>query len=223
MTLEKSWHAVLSDEIASPYIKDLKTFIAQQRGSNVPVYPPEEEVFNAFRLTPFEKVKVVIMGQDPYHGPGQAEGLCFSVKPGVQIPPSLRNIYKELNADLGLSIPQHGSLVKWAEQGVLLLNATLTVTQGAPKSHFGRGWEQFTDAVIKKLFDRKDPVVFVLWGNSAKQKCQNILLSRPSAHKILTSAHPSPLSATRFFGCRHFSKINETLVEWGKEPIDWNL
>lgn len=224
MHLEKSWHNVLSDEIQKNYIKELKAFIEKERSSSVSIFPKEEDVFKAFLHAPYEKVKVVIVGQDPYHGPGQAHGLSFSVKPGVKVPPSLRNIYKELESDLGIPPATHGYLAKWAKQGVLLLNATLTVRQSSPKSHYGKGWEDFTDAVIRKLAERKDPVIFVLWGASAKEKVQRILHSEDyKRHYVLTSAHPSPFSAHNFFGCRHFSKINEKLKEWGKEPIDWNL
>ena len=223
MTLEKTWAEVLKDELKKPYISDLKNFLTQEAEQGYAVYPPKRLVFNAFRHTPYDKVKVVIMGQDPYHGPNQAEGLSFSVGPGIRTPPSLQNIYKELNNDLSIQPSQHGSLTKWADQGVLLLNATLTVRARQPKSHYGHGWERFTDAVIEKLCERQDPLVFVLWGRSAKEKCEKILETRSHPHAVLTAAHPSPYSAEGFFGCRHFSKINDYLKSWDKEPIDWSL
>ena len=219
MTIEKSWHEALKGEISKPYILGLKKFLDEERRLGKTIFPPESDVFNAFRYTPFEKVKVVLMGQDPYHGPNQAQGLCFSVKKEIPTPPSLRNIYKEMEADLGIPPASHGCLINWAKQGVLMLNATLTVVRGQPKSHFGQGWETFTDSVIKTLCERKDPIVFMLWGRSAKDKCENV----GSPHAILTSAHPSPYSAANFFGCRHFSKANALLEKWGKGPIDWSL
>jgi len=219
-SLEPSWQKILANELCLPYIFKLAEFIKQERESGTPIYPPKELVFNSFRKTPFELVKVVIMGQDPYHGPSQAHGLSFSVPHGIPIPPSLLNIYKELNADLGIPIRSHGCLESWAEQGVLLLNATLTVRQGQPASHQGMGWETFTDAVIAKLVERKDPVIFVLWGKSAQEKCRYVPSN--SQHVFLTAPHPSPFSAHQgFFGCRHFSKINQLLKEQGKLPIDW--
>ena len=187
-------------------MQNLKEFVAEDINRGSVVYPKPEDIFKAFSCTPFDRVKVVIMGQDPYHGEGQAEGLCFSVKRGVALPPSLKNIYKELDSDLGIAAPSHGSLESWAKQGVLLLNATLTVRAGQPKSHFGKGWEDFTDETIRKICERKDPVVFILWGNSAKQKCEKILESTEHHHAILTSAHPSPFSAHKFLGCKHFFK-----------------
>lgn len=223
MMIEKGWRSVLDEELKKPYIAELKEFIQKEVDRGVVVYPPMEKVFHAFLYTPFEKVKVVIMGQDPYHGPGQAHGLSFSVEPGVTLPPSLKNIYKELAKDVGVTPASHGSLIPWAKQGVLLLNATLTVSEGQPKSHYGRGWETFTDAVISKLCDREDPMVFILWGKSAEEKCERILSQRKHPHAVLKSAHPSPFSATGFFGCRHFSKANTFLTEWGKTPIDWSL
>jgi len=189
----------------------------------VTVYPHETLVFNAFRQTPFEKVKVVIMGQDPYHGAHQAHGLSFSVQKGMTIPPSLRNIYKEMEEDLGIRPANHGNLEKWASQGVLLLNATLSVQARSPRSHYGKGWETFTDSVIHALCMRADPLVFILWGKSAKEKCENILNQVKHPHVVLQSAHPSPYSAPKFFGCRHFSKTNEYLKKWEKTPIDWDL
>ena len=221
--LEQSWCDVLKEEFAKPYMDALKAFIAKERTGPSAVFPPAKEVFNAFSFTPIDQVKVVIVGQDPYHGPGQAHGLCFSVQEGIAMPPSLQNIFKELNRDLGIEMPTHGCLTSWAKQGVLLLNATLTVSQASPMSHHGKGWEQFTDAVIKILFQRSDPVVFILWGKSAQQKCQYLIGSK-SPHLVLTAAHPSPFSAHQgFFGCGHFSKTNQFLILHGKPPIDWSL
>jgi uracil-DNA glycosylase len=217
--LEHSWCEVLKEEFQKPYMNALKDFLAKERANGLPVYPPAREVFNAFSLTPVGNVKVVIIGQDPYHGPGQAHGLCFSVLKGVVIPPSLQNIYKELYDDLGVVPPNHGCLTSWAEQGVLLLNATLTVRQSSPMSHHGKGWEQFTDQVIKVLSERSDPLVFLLWGKSAQQKCEHLVFNR--SHLVLKASHPSPYSAQNFFGCRHFSKANQFLVGHGKAPIQW--
>jgi uracil-DNA glycosylase len=215
MKLAKNWHKLLEDEINKPYIKELKDFLDREE-----TYPPKDQVFHAFAMTPYDEVKVVIIGQDPYHGPGQAHGMSFSVPEGVDPPPSLKNIYKELQTDLGIAPAKTGCLDKWAKQGVLLLNATLTVRPNEPKSHYGKGWERFTDSVVLKLAERKDPIVFILWGRSAKEKCAHLL--EHSHHAVLTSAHPSPLSAHNgFFGCRHFSKANEYLKKWGKTPIDW--
>lgn len=196
---------------------ELAAFLERERAGSVPVYPPEELVFNAFN-TPFEEVKVVIVGQDPYHGAGQAHGLCFSVPVGVPSPPSLQNIFKELATDTGC-VRTDGCLSGWARQGVLLLNATLTVREGQPMSHHGKGWERFTNAAIRCLNEREDPVIFVLWGSSAKKKGMGI----DSHHFVLTAPHPSPLSAyTGFFGCRHFSKINELLLQQNKKEINWS-
>ena len=221
--LEASWAEVLKEEFEKPYMQALKEFIANERMGMSPIYPPAKEVFNAFSYTPLNQVKVVIVGQDPYHGPGQAHGLCFSVQEGVAIPPSLQNIFKELNSDLGIKIPSHGCLTAWAKQGVLLLNATLTVSQSSPMSHHGKGWEEFTDAVIQILCRRSDPIIFLLWGKSAQQKYQH-LASINNQHLVLKAPHPSPFSAySGFFGCKHFSKTNQFLIEHGKEPIDWNL
>lgn len=219
--LEESWKKILHEEWNKPYLRDLAAFVAKER-STTAVYPPKSDVFNAFKV-PYDKVQVVIIGQDPYHGEGQAHGLSFSVLPGVPIPPSLKNIFKELNADLGIPIPTHGNLEKWAKQGVMMLNAVLTVRAHTPASHQGHGWEEFTDSAVKALLEREDPVIFVLWGKSAQEKCKHFAESAKSRHYILTSAHPSPYSATGFFGCRHFSKINDLLKRQGKAPIDWAL
>jgi uracil-DNA glycosylase len=222
MRLHKSWHTLLREEIESPYISGLKAFVEKEARGATPIYPPPPQVFQAFAHTQPEEVKVVIMGQDPYHGPGQAHGLSFSVPEGVAPPPSLKNIFKEIQSDLGILPGKSGCLIPWAKQGVLLLNATLTVREGQPKSHFGRGWESFTDCVVKKLAEREKPLIFLLWGRSAKDKCAHLLTT--SHHLVLTAAHPSPLSAHNgFFGCRHFSKVNETLKSWGETPIDWAL
>ncbi len=222
MKLEKNWHAILKAEIAKPYIKDLKIFLLKEEKSGQLIYPPEPLIFHAFGQTPYEDVKVVIMGQDPYHGSGQAHGMSFSVPCGIPPPPSLKNIFKELEEDVKISPPQTGCLTSWAKQGVLLLNATLTVRAGEPKSHYGKGWEQFTDAVIAKLVEKKDPIVVLLWGKSAKEKCDHILAQ--THHVVLTAPHPSPYSAHYgFFGCRHFSITNRYLKQWGKTPIDWSI
>ncbi len=219
--LEPSWKAVLQEEFHQPYFADLKRFLLQEKAQGATVYPPGSLIFNAFNTTPFDSVKVVILGQDPYHGPNQAHGLSFSVQEGVRPPPSLVNIYKELHEDVGFRIPSHGNLEKWAGQGVLLLNASLTVQAGKPASHAGKGWELFTTAAIKALSDRKTGLVFLLWGRPAQEKSGLIDASK---HHILAAPHPSPFSANRgFFGCRHFSRTNELLTKQGKEPIDWQL
>lgn len=223
MKLEKSWHEVLKEELNLPYIQELKSFLEEEKKRGATIYPPEDLVFNAFLHTPFDKVKVVIVGQDPYHGKGQAHGLSFSVLPGVTIPPSLKNIYKELIEDVKINPPKTGCLTGWADQGVLLLNATLTVREREPKSHYGRGWEHFTDKVIEKLAERKDPLVFLLWGKSAQEKVERVLAHANPSHLVLTAAHPSPYSATMFLGCKHFSKTNKQLIAWGKTPIDWQV
>ena len=218
MRLHKSWHEKLIDEIKKPYIVELKNFLATEKEQKRVVYPPEDLVFNAFSQTPYERVKVVIVGQDPYHGPGQAHGLSFSVLPGISQPPSLKNIFKELHADLGIEIPNSGCLTSWAQEGVLLLNATLTVRASEPKSHHGRGWELFTDGVIDLLSKKENPIVFLLWGKSAKEKCSKIAGTH---HAIYEAAHPSPYSANGFFGCRHFSKTNDFLIKTGQQPVNW--
>ncbi len=218
--IEESWKEALAHEFAQPYFSQIKGFIQQQKLNGKKVYPPGSLIFNAFNLTPFDKVKVVILGQDPYHGPGQAHGLCFSVPQGVKPPPSLVNIFKEIKSDLGIEPPSHGNLESWAKQGVLLLNASLTVNESEPNSHVQAGWHTFTDAVIKTISDKKQGVVFLLWGRFAQDKAALIDTSR---HFVLKSAHPSPFSATMFFGCKHFSKTNELLKQQGKEPINWQL
>lgn len=216
------WQNILKEEFEKPYYKKLREFIANEYREGT-VYPPKEEVMSAFYATSYQDVKVVILGQDPYHGPGQAHGMCFSVKRGVPHPPSLRNILKELQQDVGCSIPKDGYLMKWAEQGVFLMNTVLTVRQGQANSHKGMGWEQFTDAVIQKLAQRHDPIVFVLWGRPAQTK-RAIIEREGRHHFILQAPHPSPLSAHRgFFGSKPFSKINAQLAAWGKTPIDWSL
>lgn len=218
--IDNDWLEPLSGEFQKPYYRELYTFVRQEYREHV-IYPPAEDLFQAFHLTPLSNAKVVILGQDPYHEPGQAHGLCFSVKPGVETPPSLANIYKELADDLGCRIPNNGYLVKWAEQGVLLLNTILTVRAHAAFSHRGRGWETFTDAAIRVLNEVDRPLVFLLWGKPAQEK--KVLLNNPK-HLILTAPHPSPLSAYRgFFGCRHFSRANAFLKEHGIEPIDWQI
>lgn len=218
--IESSWKKLLNDEFQKPYFADLKQFLIKEK-SQYRIFPPDEEIFSAFDLTPFEKVKVVILGQDPYHGVGQAHGLCFSVKAGTAFPPSLLNIYKEIEADLGIPRPNHGNLTAWAQQGVLLLNTVLTVRENTADSHKNKGWEKFTDSIIGLINENSNHIVFVLWGNNAKAKASLIDSSR---HCILTAAHPSPLSATRgFFGCKHFSKINEYLTSKNISPINWQL
>ena len=214
------WDTILKDEFEKPYYKLLKKFLAYEY-QNQTVYPEMGDVFNALKLTSHKKVKAVILGQDPYHGPGQAHGLSFSVKPGVAAPPSLLNIFKELNSDLGCYIPNHGCLVSWAEQGVLLLNTVLTVRAGSANSHRNKGWEFFTNRIIEELNQREEPIAFLLWGNHAKEK---VPLITNSAHKILTAPHPSPFSASYgFFGCRHFSQTNSWLASLGAHPIDWQI
>jgi uracil-DNA glycosylase len=217
--LDSSWKARLEDEFRQEYMVTLRQFLLERKRLGAVIYPPGELIFNALNTTPFEAVKVVILGQDPYHGPGQAHGLCFSVQPGVANPPSLVNIYKELAADLGTAPPPDGNLQPWAEQGVLLLNAVLTVEQGRPAAHQGKGWERFTDRVVSELNEARDGLVFLLWGSYAIKKGAVIDRNR---HLVLTAPHPSPLSAHRgFFGCRHFSRANEWLIEHGQTPISW--
>lgn len=219
-TIESSWKEVLWDEFQKPYFRELRDFLAKEKLAGKVIYPPGPLIFNAFNTTPFDQVRVVILGQDPYHGPGQAHGLSFSVPDGVKPPPSLVNIFKEIHQDLGLPIPATGNLTKWAQQGVLLLNAMLTVEANQPASHQKRGWEEFTHAVISTISSRKKGVIFILWGRYAQEKAA---LIDERKHHILMSAHPSPFSATKFFGCKHFSKVNEILTQSGEEPIDWRL
>ena len=223
--MEASWLDRLGPEFEKPYMKSLEAFLAQEIASGAVIYPPFTQIFNALCQTPFDQVKVVIMGQDPYHGPGQAHGLSFSVPKGIPQPPSLQNIFKELHDDLGIKPPAHGCLLEWAQQGVLLLNATLTVRDGEAKSHHGRGWEVFTDKIVQLLCESKDPLVFILWGKSAFDKFQHIQpQGSKSHHLVITSAHPSPLSAyAGFFGSRPFSRANEFLKKHGKTPINWQI
>jgi uracil-DNA glycosylase len=219
LTIPAAWRDVLADEAAAPYFAALEQFVAAERTAHQ-VFPPESEVFAALEATGFDEVKVVLLGQDPYHDDGQAHGMCFSVRPGVKIPPSLRNMYKELNADLGVPVAPHGYLRAWADQGVLLLNTVLTVRAHEAASHKGRGWETFTDAVIRAVNGRERPAVFVLWGAHAKKKAALIDTTR---HRVIQGAHPSPLSARMFFGSRPFSKTNAALEELGHAPVDWAL
>lgn len=219
--LEASWLERLREQFAQPYMQELKEFLRREKAAGKVIYPPGGEMFAAFNLTPLEQVKVVILGQDPYHGPGQAHGLCFSVKPGVALPPSLVNIYRELEQDLGIPPASHGCLTHWAEQGVLLLNSVLSVERGRAASHQGKGWEQFTDRAIEVVNRDCEHVVFMLWGSYAQRKGAVIDASR---HLVLKAPHPSPLSAHRgFFGCGHFSKANTWLQSMGREPVDWRL
>lgn len=216
--LQNDWAEVLDEEFEKPYYKELREFLKHAYASER-VYPPMEDIYNALRVTPYASTKVAILGQDPYHGPGQAHGLSFSVRPGVQPPPSLLNIFKEMESDIGCVRPNHGCLLGWAEQGVLLLNTTLTVAQGRPKSHAGHGWETLTDAIIAKLSARQTPMVFILWGAHAQSK---VALIDTHRHHIIKSPHPSPLSASRgFFGSRPFSRTNAYLIQDGLDPIDW--
>ncbi|MFW7380156.1 MAG: uracil-DNA glycosylase [Oligoflexus sp.] len=219
--LNDSWKHVLYDEFQKGYMKSLRKFLLEEKRQGKTIYPKGSHIFNALNETPFDKVKVVIIGQDPYHGPNQAHGLCFSVQPGVPIPPSLQNIYKELQQDVNFVPPKHGYLQNWADQGVLLLNSVLTVEQGRAASHQNKGWETFTDSIIEHLNRERDGLAFVLWGSYAQKKGRVIDRRR---HFVLEAPHPSPLSAHRgFLGCRHFSKINDFLVKQGQEPIDWQL
>lgn len=218
--IENKWYEVLKTEFESPYFANIKSFLIEEKRQHI-VYPPSKLIFNAFNLTPFDDVKVVILGQDPYHNVGQAHGLAFSVPDGIQKPPSLQNIFKELKNDLSIDIPSTGNLEKWTKEGVLLLNASLTVRANMAASHAKIGWQQFTDAAIKALSDKKENLVFILWGNYAIAKEKLIDEKR---HLILKTVHPSPLSASRgFFGCHHFSKTNEYLIDKGIKPIEWKL
>ena len=223
--LDPQWREALAGEFAAPYMADLKRFLLERRAAGARIFPPGSHWFRALDLTPPDKVRVVILGQDPYHGPGQAHGLCFSVRPGVPVPPSLANIYKELQRDLAIAPPRHGFLEHWAGQGVLLLNAVLTVEMGDAGSHQGKGWERFTDAVVQLVNEKREPVVFMLWGSYAQKKAGFVdSIDCGGRHLVLKSPHPSPLSAhSGFFGCRHFSKANAFLEERGLPPIDWAL
>lgn len=219
--LEPGWLAQLEPEFQQPYMQQLKEFLRSEKQQGKVIYPASQNIFNAFNSAPLDRVKVVILGQDPYHGPGQAHGLCFSVQPQVPPPPSLKNIFKELHRDLGCPLPNHGYLQSWAEQGVLLLNATLTVEQAQAGSHQKRGWEAFTDKAIEAVNREREGVVFMLWGSYAQKKAQFVDREK---HCVLTSSHPSPLAAHRgFLGCGHFSKANEYLSARGEKPIDWCL
>ncbi len=219
--LEAQWKQALGDEFQKPYMKQLRTFLRHEKDAKKTIYPKSADIFKAFEYTPLDKVKVVILGQDPYHGVGQAHGLCFSVPPSIALPPSLQNIYKELNEDLGIAPVKHGYLVPWAKQGVLLLNSVLTVEKGLAASHQGKGWETFTDQVIATLNQQQRPIAFVLWGAYAQRKGAAIDTTK---HLVLKSVHPSPLSVYRgFFGSKPFSQINHFLVKNGQTPIDWKL
>ena len=219
--LEPVWKQALREEFDKPYMAELREFLRQEHAAGKEIYPPGPLIFNALNLTPLDKIKVVILGQDPYHGPGQAHGLCFSVQPGIPTPPSLVNIYKELKRDLNIDIAPHGCLQHWAEQGVLLLNAVLTVQAGQAHSHANWGWETFTDRVVAQLNAHREGLVFMLWGSHAQKKGAMIDRER---HLVLQAPHPSPLSASRgFFGCRHFSQANAWLQQHGQAPIDWQV
>lgn len=219
--LEPGWKSVLQDEFSKPYFRDLRSFLVGEKEAGNVIYPPGALIFNAFDSTPFDNVKVVILGQDPYHGPGQAHGLCFSVPDPVPPPPSLRNIFKELQSDLGVPAPASGNLTQWARQGVLLLNAVLTVRANTPASHAGKGWESFTDAAIMALNQRHEHLVFMLWGSYAQKKGAFLDADK---HLVLKAPHPSPLAAHNgFFGCRHFSQANNYLQQHDIQPIYWNL
>lgn len=218
--IHPSWLDVLGDELESPHMQELRAFLRAEKDAGRSFYPPSSLVFNALWTTPFDDVRVVILGQDPYHGARQAMGLCFSVPAGVPLPPSLRNVYDELVRDVEIERPTTGDLTPWAERGVLLLNAVLTVAPGQPASHAGKGWEQFTTRAIRELSDRRDGVVFLLWGKYAQQKGEVVDASR---HHVLTAAHPSPYSVDRFRGCAHFSRANALLEESGQPPVDWAL
>ena len=220
VNIEATWKEVLQPEFDKPYFAQIRETLVKARAAGKVIFPPGPLIFNAFNSTPFDHVKVVILGQDPYHGDGEAMGLCFSVPKNVRIPPSLQNIYKELFSDLGLAPPGHGDLSQWAARGVLLLNASLTVERNAANSHKGIGWYTFTDAAIRLLSEKREHLVFMLWGNFAKQKKEIIDSEK---HLVLEAAHPSPLAGGAFFGCRHFSKANEYLLSHRIDPVDWNL
>ena len=218
--IEASWHKVLADTFEQPYFFALTQFLKKEKEAGKVLYPPGSLIFNAFDTTPFQHVKVVILGQDPYHNPGEAMGLSFSVPKGMRVPPSLQNIYKEIQSDLGLPVPPHGDLTAWAQQGVFLLNSMLTVEKNQAGSHQKIGWQDFTDTVIKTLSDQREHLVFMLWGNFAKKKKALIDADK---HLVLEAAHPSPLAGGAFGGCRHFSKANAYLKEKGQKPIDWSI
>ncbi|WP_373958734.1 uracil-DNA glycosylase [Vibrio gigantis] len=222
MSAPKTWESIINDEREKEYFQSVLAYVEQQRNSGKTIYPPQDQVFSAFDMTPFESVRVVILGQDPYHGANQAHGLAFSVLPGVKPPPSLRNMYKELAQDIeGFEIPSHGYLDAWASQGVLMLNTVLTVEEAKAHSHAKCGWETFTDTIITELNQRSEPIIFLLWGAHAQKKGQAIDTGK---HHVLTAPHPSPLSARRgFFGCQHFSKTNKLLSSVNQQPIDWHL
>ncbi len=220
VNLGNSWDGLLAEEFSKEYYQQLRKNLASEYRTHT-IYPDMENIFNALKYTAYENVKVLILGQDPYHGPDQAHGLCFSVQKGVDKPPSLKNMFKELENDLGITPPSHGCLTDWAKQGILLLNTVLTVREGEPNSHKKLGWTIFTDRIIELLNERPEPVIFVLWGRNALEK---LPLIKNTHHYVLSAAHPSPLSASRgFFGCKHYSKINEILVSLGKQPIDWKI
>ena len=225
ITLHQSWKTPLLPEFEAEYMQRLRAFLMAERAKDKRIFPPAKLWFHALDTTPLDTVRVVILGQDPYHGPGQAHGLCFSVRPGVPPPPSLVNIYKELETDIGIPRPGHGHLEHWARQGVLLLNSVLTVEQHQAASHRGKGWEQFTDAIVRLVAERQEPVVFILWGSYAQKKAAFVQSAEQGGrHLVLKSPHPSPLSAHNgFFGCRHFSKANAFLEAQGLEPVDWAL
>ncbi|MDP2227916.1 MAG: uracil-DNA glycosylase [Moraxellaceae bacterium] len=220
--LEAEWKKALASEFSAPYMQELREFLRQEKLAGKQIFPPGPEIFAALDITPLSRVKVVILGQDPYHGPGQAHGLCFSVRRGTPPPPSLTNIYKEIAADIGIVMPRHGELTHWAQQGVLMLNSVLSVQAGLAASHQGHGWETFTDAVIRTLNEQCEHLVFLLWGSYAQRKGRFIDAQK---HLVLKAAHPSPLAANRggWFGCRHFSQTNQYLVAQGKTPVDWSL
>lgn len=216
-----TWQEAIGEEKSKEYFKQVLSFVKAERAKGKTIYPPQKDIFNALKAAEFEDVKVVIIGQDPYHGPRQAHGMCFSVQKGVRVPPSLKNIFKELHDDLGIAEPNHGNLQKWADQGVLLLNTVLTVEAGNAHSHAGKGWEKFTDKIIQQLNESREGLIFLLWGSPAQKKAAFI---DPTKHYILKAPHPSPLSAHRgFLGCKHFSKTNALLEKLGKKPIDWAL
>ena len=219
--LHESWLCRLQGQFEEDYMRKLREFLLTRKRHKAVIYPPGKQIFDALNSTPLDEVRVVILGQDPYHGPGQAHGLCFSVQPGVRIPPSLANIYREIQSDLGIEPPEHGYLQSWTQQGVLLLNAVLTVERGQAGSHQGKGWEKFTDAVVQLLNEEREGLVFMLWGNYAKKK--GAVINR-NKHLVLNAPHPSPLSAHQgFLGCRHFSQANDYLKQHGEPPIDWSV